>query len=400
MISPLPSSSATALLEDLVRINSANPATYPGGPGEGDIVAYCHDFLARRGLACHVVDGEVPEAPAGAIRTNGTSRPTGPIGTTGPARPARPSLLASLDRPRARGGRSLLLVGHLDTHGWHETCRRDGDRLHGPGAYDMKAGVAAILRAMVELSRRGSWTGSISAVLVADEEHRGVGMRQVAPRLDADGAIVAEGSGLQLGLGHDGRVLVAVYCATPAERAALLVDLAMALRHEPGRLGRGLQVRDPGSTPAVRSNLVLCRPLTSNEDAATVVANLTAVLARCTSTPPRFEVRPAFSMIPNADRLGTGQPAFGRITSTPPAESQLVGSLSSALSDHGRGVSSTRLTGWTEAALLAERGIPTVVFGPGGGGAHTEHEWVSVADTEAAAAILISAALSYLGEAA
>ena len=33
------------------------------------------------------------------------------------------------------------------------------------------------------------------------------------------------------------------------------------------------------------------------------------------------------------------------------------------------------MTGWTDSALLAEAGIPAVVFGPGGHGLHGLEEW-------------------------
>jgi acetylornithine deacetylase len=63
------------------------------------------------------------------------------------ATPGRPSVVV-----RARGtdgGRSLLLCGHYDTVTVEAmrdpSTRVEGDRLHGRGAYDMKAGVAAAL---------------------------------------------------------------------------------------------------------------------------------------------------------------------------------------------------------------------------------------------------------------
>ena len=41
---------------------------------------------------------------------------------------------------------------------------------------------------------------------------------------------------------------------------------------------------------------------------------------------------------------------------------------------------------WADAAFIAAAGIPTVMLGPGGEGAHADVEWVSLADTEAVAA--------------
>ena len=35
---------------------------------------------------------------------------------------------------------------------------------------------------------------------------------------------------------------------------------------------------------------------------------------------------------------------------------------------------------WADSAVFAAAGIPTVVFGPGGEGAHAQVEWVDLAD--------------------
>jgi acetylornithine deacetylase len=37
---------------------------------------------------------------------------------------------------------------------------------------------------------------------------------------------------------------------------------------------------------------------------------------------------------------------------------------------------------WTDAAVLGDAGIPTVLFGPGGAGLHGPEEYVTVADVE------------------
>ena len=47
---------------------------------------------------------------------------------------------------------------------------------------------------------------------------------------------------------------------------------------------------------------------------------------------------------------------------------------------------------WADAAFIAAAGIPTVMFGPGGEGAHAVEEWVSIADTEAVTRTLVEAA--------
>ncbi len=47
---------------------------------------------------------------------------------------------------------------------------------------------------------------------------------------------------------------------------------------------------------------------------------------------------------------------------------------------------------WADAAFIAAAGIPTVMFGPGGDGAHAVEEWVSIADTVAVADALVAVA--------
>jgi acetylornithine deacetylase len=47
---------------------------------------------------------------------------------------------------------------------------------------------------------------------------------------------------------------------------------------------------------------------------------------------------------------------------------------------------------WADSAFIAAAGIPTVVFGPGGEGAHAAEEWVSISDTEAVAQVLLAVA--------
>ena len=47
---------------------------------------------------------------------------------------------------------------------------------------------------------------------------------------------------------------------------------------------------------------------------------------------------------------------------------------------------------WADAAFIAAAGIPTVLFGPGGEGAHAVEEWVSLSDTAAVAETLLGLA--------
>jgi acetylornithine deacetylase len=52
---------------------------------------------------------------------------------------------------------------------------------------------------------------------------------------------------------------------------------------------------------------------------------------------------------------------------------------------------------WADAAFIAAAGIPTVMFGPSGEGAHALEEWVSLSDTEAVTRTLIGVARRVCG---
>jgi acetylornithine deacetylase len=52
---------------------------------------------------------------------------------------------------------------------------------------------------------------------------------------------------------------------------------------------------------------------------------------------------------------------------------------------------------WTDAATLWAAGIPTVLFGPAGEGAHAAEEWVDLDSVRACAEIYTAAAAGFCG---
>jgi len=78
---------------------------------------------------------------------------------------------------RAKGdiSKGILVLGHYDTvHpiGTIEAnpCRLEGDKLYGPGVYDMKAGNCLVMHAMQQLALPGSSKLPIDFLLLPDEE--------------------------------------------------------------------------------------------------------------------------------------------------------------------------------------------------------------------------------------
>jgi acetylornithine deacetylase len=52
---------------------------------------------------------------------------------------------------------------------------------------------------------------------------------------------------------------------------------------------------------------------------------------------------------------------------------------------------------WTDAAVLSAAGIPSVLFGPSGSGAHAVEEWVDLASVKTCAEIYLAAAMDFCG---
>jgi succinyl-diaminopimelate desuccinylase len=127
--------------------------------------------------------------------------------------PGRPSLVAHLDHPR--GGLPLVFSGHLDTvpvgpSAWtHDPFGGTlaGGMLHGRGSADMKAGVAAMVAALVEAAETHAAGRPLFLALTAAEETGCLGATHLAahdrlPR--AAGVIVAEPTDNRLAIGHRG----------------------------------------------------------------------------------------------------------------------------------------------------------------------------------------------------
>lgn len=94
--------------------------------------------------------------------------------------------------------RPVLILTHADTvwpHGTLEDMpwRVDGDRLHGPGTYDMKAGIVGLFHALRALD--GQWPrGGVTVLLSPDEEIGSPSSREHIERAahDARVALVVE----------------------------------------------------------------------------------------------------------------------------------------------------------------------------------------------------------------
>jgi acetylornithine deacetylase len=368
------------LTSRLVAIDSVNPSLVPGGAGEAEIAAFIAAWAREEGLEAEVLE-ETEGRPSVLVRAPGTGSP-------------------------ARG-RTLLLCGHIDTvnvagmPGAH-TPRVEGDRLHGRGAYDMKAGVAAALIACREAAAL-DLAGDVVVAAVADEEHASLGVREALRAVRADAAVVTEPTELAVAIAHKGFVWAEIEVAGraahgsrphlgvdaivktgPVLTALGDLDRALADRVHP-LLGRGsvhASVIDGGeelSSYPGRCVVGLERRTLPGDTAADVEAELGALLDRCRALDPELEadlrmglVREPFEIDRDADVVAAVEAAATETLGAAPS----VGGVSY----------------WADSAFIAAAGVPTVLFGPSGEGAHATEEWVSVEHSEAVATTLVATA--------
>ena len=115
------------------------------------------------------------------------------------------------------------------------------------------------------------------------------------------------------------------------------------------------------------------------DTAASVAGELDALLDRCRAADPGLVAEHRTLLVREPFEV----PAGAEIASA-------VGAAAEAVTGAPRPV--TGASYWADAAFIAAAGIPTVMFGPAGEGAHALEEWVDVASTEAVAETLTAVA--------
>jgi acetylornithine deacetylase len=117
------------------------------------------------------------------------------------------------------------------------------------------------------------------------------------------------------------------------------------------------------------------RRTVAGEDAETTTREIDAILRRLTRDDPEFEADARLMTHRRPYRLDAAHP--------------LVLTLGSVLDESGRSGSPVGMSFWTDAAILGDAGIPTILFGPGGAGLHSPHEYVIVEDVVTCRDVLV-----------
>ncbi|MEX1128549.1 MAG: ArgE/DapE family deacylase [Vicinamibacterales bacterium] len=354
------------LLETLVAIDSVNPSLVEGAAGEARIAAAIAAHLRALGLEVHLQE----------------------------AAPGRPNVIGVLESGVA--GPSLMFCGHTDTVGVEGMAApfvpsiREG-RLYGRGSQDMKSGLAAMIDAARVVRERGLNRGRLIVAAVVDEEFASLGADALVKAWTADAAIVTEPTDLQIGIGHKGFAWFEIETAGRAAHGSRPKDGRDAIfrmgrvlaRLE--RLDRALQLRPEHpvmGTPSLHASIIdggrewsvypdrcvlrMERRTIAGESLEDAEREVRAILDELRRDDPEFEA--------------VMQTRFSRPPYETPAQHELPRLLERFAERRGGKAERRGLSFWTDAAVLGEAGIPSVLFGPGGAGLHSTEEYVHVAD--------------------
>ena len=352
------------LLSELVRINSVN-RSLSKGPGEREIA----EFIVQN-LKSQKLDAE--------IQTVGNNQT---------------NVVALI--PGKMRNCSLLLNAHLDTVGVDGmngpfTLRRDGDKLYGRGSYDMKGSVAIMLL-LADYFTQHPPPLDILLTFVSDEEDKSTGMEylvekwlpQVSP--SPVGGIFLEPTEEDIGVCHKGFTWYeleitgkAAHGSRPEQGIDAISPLQSALE-ELSNIQAELLRRNSDPLlghPSIHSSIIKggselsvipsrsClqwerrtlpgeSPRDLEHERERIIQAVDNHAGEHTVKGHKFFVRPPYRVPDDAEILERLQKVI--------PQSKLVG-----------------LSFWADSALAGAMGIPCLLFGPTGHGAHAVDEWVSL----------------------
>jgi glutamate carboxypeptidase len=296
------------------------------------------------------------------------------------------------------GTRRVLLLGHLDTviaHEEHRPLTRDGDKLVGSGAIDMKGGDVLAVGVLRALAARPADFAEVALLLVCDEEWR-LGPFVHVPRFAAFNACLCFEAGQ---LAEDGLEAVVV-----RRKAAGTLRVAAH-----GRSAHS------GSAPDKGVNALLALASAAQ---AIAESNDPHGPQRLTAVPTVLHVGDAFNVVPGSGELvcdlrADSLDAFDAVLEAVPEtlggarlEAQLVrqwpgmdartttGSLLEAAgAGLGRTIVGAGRGGASDASHFAAA-IPLTVdgLGPRGGGAHAPHEYLLATSWQPRAEVALAVA--------
>jgi acetylornithine deacetylase/succinyl-diaminopimelate desuccinylase-like protein len=364
-------SELSELAKQLVSIDSINPELIPGAAGEAEIANFVAHWLKDAGL-----EVEVEEVAPGRPNVVGIARGTG-------------------------GGRTLLLNAHMDTVGVagmdrpHEPYVQGG-RLYGRGAYDMKTSLAAIMLAGAQAVRR-RFRGDVVVTAVVDEEVASIGTEAIARRYRADGAVVAEPTQMRVAVAHRGFVAFEIETkgrAAHGSRPDLGVDAIAHMGHVLVRLEElDRRLRANASHTLLASGSLHASVIEGGQEYSSYPERCVLQAERRTVPGETTEHVEGEIHALLGDVDGQTRVVLART----PFEVDQEEAIVELVRRHAGDGEVVGVPFWADSAVLAGAGIPTVLFGPSGEGAHAVVEWVDLAAAERCLEVYLAVAADLCG---
>lgn len=363
----------TRFLCELIAVPSVNPKCAPAGSpfaGEERLVEFLSARATRAGFG---------------VERQAVS-------------PGRVNLLIRLP-PAGPVRHRLLLAPHLDTVGGapHQfKPHTEGGRIHGRGACDTKGSLAAMwcaLRAVARSADRPQATEIVLATM-ADEEVGQTGSRALARTgLKADLAIVGEPTRLRVVTAHKGTLWLRFATRGRAAHGAR-PELGSNAVHAMARVVNLLETRYAARLKARRHALLGHGTINVGTIQGGVQPNIVPDQCRMTAdrrTLPGETARDVLREVRALLRRHGLRAAVADSKAVPcvPLDTPPGHPWVQALMRVARQTAPAGVDYFCDASVLAEGGIPSVVFGPGDiAQAHTADEWIAVRSLERAVRIL------------
>jgi acetylornithine deacetylase len=289
-------------------------------------------------------------------------------------------------------------------------ARVENGRLYGRGSYDMKGGLASILGAVAALKAANFQpAGDIWLGFVTDEEYLSVGTDALVKLIKPDAAILTEFTDVRICIAHKGFAWLTLTTYGKAAHGSLYqegVDAISLMQHllkmistlesdafeddlHPllGRNSVHASLISGGvglSTYPDQCSLQIEHRYLPDLQVSEIVQLWQDEIDDLTKSIPNFKAsvkldfeRPGYEIDHDALIVQTVHHAFSEVMQTEPA---YMG-----------------MSAWLDAAILGRAGIPTVILGPGGAGAHTAIEYVHLQDVVDCAAIIAQATADWVG---
>jgi acetylornithine deacetylase len=270
----------------------------------------------------------------------------------------------------------------------------------------MKGSLAACMLTMAAVRQMGL-AGDVIFTGVVDEEYASIGTMEIAQTYRADAAIVTEPTEMQICIAHKGFVWIDVETigkAAHGSRPDLGVDAIVKM----GRVLVGLESiaanlqagdRHPllgaGSIHASLisggqelssypegCHLSIERRTIPGESLYLVEQQIQALIDQISLVDPAFNATVKTWLVRNAFEIEESAPI---VTTLREQSAAVLGHTPELIG----------VTFWMDSAILSSAGIPTVVFGPGGAGAHAVVEWVDLTQVAQCVEIYSAAAKAF-----